>query len=390
MKIGLFTDTYFPDVNGVVTVVQLMARELRKVGHEVHIFAPAYPQYTDDDPHVHRFPSVRAMLYQGMRLALPVIGRKTHRLISHLDILHSHDPFSVGQVAFWASWQYRIPHLHTYHALYTEMRRYVPVPLRPPRRAVERISRAFCNLCEGVIAPSQAVAAELRSYGVTVPIYTVPFGVDEEEFARPVEWNARRELSLEGRDLLLFAGRLGWEKNLEFLLRTFRVVHATRPEAQLVIAGGGPQTQRLRAYATELALGEAVMFLGPLPRPKLIDLYRQADLFVFPSKLDAGAIVLSEAQMGGLPVVALARMGTLDLVLPGETGLLVEENEGEFAQACLQLLEDVERRTRMAWAAREYARSRSAAACTAELLKIYGSALATRIRPRQPRRLTRG
>ncbi len=379
MKIGLFTDTYAPDVNGVVTVIQLMERELRRAGHDVCVFAPTYPGHTDADGAVYRFPSVRLVLYRGMRFALPVGGRKVFRLIAGLDIVHSHDPFSVGQVAFWAAWRHGIPHLHTYHALYTELRRYIPPPFRPPRQAVEQISRAFCNLCDGVIAPSRAVETELRSYGVRVPIYSLPFGVDEEEFAHSPGWNARRELGLPPGELLLFVGRLGWEKNIEFLLRSFQRVHDQRPESHLVIVGEGPQRCRLESYTGDLGIMDAVTFTGPISRGRLIDLYRQATLFVFSAKMETQGLVLVEAMMAGLPVVAVGAMGPLDIVTSGETGLLVGENEEEFASACHTLLADETRRRRLSEAARHWATARSARVSTAQLLHIYEEAKARQI-----------
>lgn len=374
VRIGLFTDTYVPDVNGVVTVIQLMERELRRAGHDVCVFAPTYPGHEDRDEDVHRFPSVRMVLYRGMRLALPLASRRVFRLIAGLDVVHSHDPFSVGQVAFWAAWRHRIPHLHTYHALYTELRRYVPYPFRPSRQAVELISRAFCNVCDGVIAPSRPVEEELRSYGVTVPVYCLPFGVDEDEFTRPPVWNARQELGLPACEMLLFAGRLGWEKNLEFLLRSFRAIRAKRPGVHLVIAGDGPQRLRLESCAADLGIRDGVTFTGSLPRGKLLDLYRLASVFVFASKTETQGLVLVEAMMAGVPVVAVGSMGPLDIVIPHETGMLVDEDEEQFAAACVGLLSDEERRKQLGEAARQWASARSARVSTAHLLAIYQQA----------------
>ncbi|MFH1609312.1 MAG: glycosyltransferase family 4 protein [Candidatus Bipolaricaulota bacterium] len=378
MKIGLFTDTYVPDTNGVVTVIRLMERELSRAGHEVYVFAPAYPGHVETRSEVYRFPSVRMVLYEGMRIALPVVSRRVLRLISCMDIVHSHDPFSVGQVGFWAARWYRIPHVHTYHTLYMEYRRYLPRPLRPPRRTVEQLSRTFCNRCDAIVAPSRQMEKELQAYGVTVPTYPIPVGVDEDDFARPIEWNARQEFGLLTNDLLLFAGRLGLEKNLEFLLRAFRRLLPERPSARLVIAGGGPQHKHLERYAVELGVGNKVTFTGHLPRERLIDLYKQATLFVFASKTETQGLVLVEAMMAGVPPVALGKMGVLDVVAHGETGLLVDEDEEEFATACLRLLANEGERRRLGEAARTGAISQSARSSTAKLIQIYEEVAAQR------------
>ncbi len=383
MRIGLFTDTYVPDANGVVTVIRLMEREFNRGGHTVYVFAPSYPGHVEARSEVYRFPSVRLVLYKGMRVALPVASRKILRIISSLDVIHSHDPFSVGQLGFWAAQRYRIPHVHTYHTLYMEYRRYVPRLLRPPRRTVQQLSRTFCNRCDAIVAPSCQMEQELRGYGVKVPIYPLPFGVDEDDFARPIEWNAREELGLPTQDLLLYAGRLGLEKNLDFLLRAFRRLLPARPSARLIIAGDGPQREHLQRYVVELGIQDKVIFTGHLSREqKLIDLYKQATLFVFASKTETQGLVLVEAMMAGTPPVALGEMGALDVVTPGETGLLVNENEESFAQACLRLLEDEPERRRLGEAARRWAASQSARASTSRLIEIYETVMEKRNRQR--------
>lgn len=378
MRVGMFTDTYVPESNGVVTVIQLMERELARAGHEVTVFAPSYPGHRETRGEVHRFPSFRMIWYEGMRIALPVTSPRVFRLIAGLDIAHSHDPFSVGQVAFWASYRYRIPHVHTYHTLYTEYRRYVPHPFRPSRRAVEQISRLFCNRCAAVVAPSKQMEQELRSYGVKAPIYPISYGVDEGDFDSPIAWDARRELDLPSEELLLFAGRLCLEKNVLFLLRAFQRIVQERPTARLVLAGDGPQRRQIEAYAAELGVAAETVFTGHLPRERLIDLYRQATLFVFASKTETQGLVLVEAMMAGLPVVAVGAMGPLDIVIPGETGMLVDEHEDQFATACLTLLSDEVQRKRLGEAARHWASARSARASTARLLQVYEEARARR------------
>jgi 1,2-diacylglycerol 3-alpha-glucosyltransferase len=338
----------------------------------VHIFAPTYPGWHRNEPGVHRFPSLRFLFYPGMRMALPY-NRRAFQIIPSLNVIHSHDPSSLGLLALRASRRHQIPHVHTYHTFYAEYRHYLPRPLRPTRRMVVRISRAFCNLCDGVIAPSLQMKRELESYGIKRPIHPLPFGVDAEEFSREIEWNVRGELGLPTEDLLLFAGRLGKEKNLTFLLHAFRRLLSYRNTVRLIIAGDGPQRQTLQRYATELGIVPYVVFTGLLERKRLIDLYKQA-LFVFASKTETQGLVLVEAMMAGSPVIAVGKMGVLDVVHPGETGILVEENEDEFALACRRLLEDKAEREKMGKAAHQWASSQTAQASTRKLLEIYSAA----------------
>jgi glycosyltransferase involved in cell wall biosynthesis len=369
MKIGLFTDTFLPDTNGIVTVIQTMERELTRKGHEVHIFAPDYPDWHRNEPRVHRFPSLRFVFYPGMRMGVPY-NRRAFEIIPSLNVIHSHTPGSLGILALQASGRHHIPHVHTYHTLYTECRYYLPSPLRPSRQMVMQLSRAFCSSCDVVIAPSLQMKRELESYGINRPIYSLPFGVDEEEFSREIEWNVRAELNLPTEDLLLFAGRLGKEKNLAFLLRAFKCVLSYHDTARLIIAGDGPQRQTLQRYAAELGIAPYVIFTGFLERRRLIDLYKQS-LFIFASKAETQGMVLVEAMMAGSPVIAIGKMGVLDVVHSGETGILVEENEDEFAQACHRLLENRVERKKMGKAAHKWACSQTAQASTRKLFEIY-------------------
>lgn len=370
MKIGIFTDTYLPDINGVVTVIRLMEQEMRKDGHEIRLFAPSHPDSGDDPPGVYRFPSLKFAYYEGMRVAIPY-NQEARKVISSLDIIHSHDPFSIGLLALWASKIYRIPHVHTYHTLYVEYRRYLPRPIRPPQRLAEQVSRIFCNRCDAIIAPSSQMKETLEGYGITTPIHPLPCGVDEEEFARPSAWNVRQEFDFAAEDLLLYVGRLGWEKNILFLMRSFQRLLTLRKNVRWIIAGDGPQRAELERYAAELGIAPYIVFTGYLSRRQLVDLYKQADLFVFASKTETQGLVLVEAMLAGTPAVAIGEMGVLSVVASGERGILVEEDEEEFARACLTLLEDEEQRERLGKAAREWARTQSARATAQRLLEIY-------------------
>lgn len=341
------------------------------------MFAPTHPAVEKNPPHVFRFPSVPALVYPHMRLAVS-LNSAALRVIRGLDVIHTHDPFSIGLLGFAVARFYGIPHVHTYHTLYVEYRKYLPIPIRPSRRMVERLSRILCNRCDAVIAPSTSIQNELLRYGVSTPIFMLPYGVDEEEFLQPMTWNAREELCIPDHMILLHVGRIGVEKNIDFLLRMFCHVRIQCNNVKLVLAGDGPYRSNLQQKAWELGISEDVVFTGFLPRKKLIDLYRQADLFVIASKTETQGLVVVEAMMAGLPVVAIKAMGVQDLVKDGETGFLVAEAEEEFAAACIKLLRSPRQMEKMSQAASIWSRNYTAQAATARLLKIYEGLLCSR------------
>jgi 1,2-diacylglycerol 3-alpha-glucosyltransferase len=375
MKIGIFTDTFTPQINGVTSILQELDRVLSRAGHDVYIFAPAYSRaQRSENGRIFRFPAITAYFHKDSRIVIPY-DRRAFSVFPKLDVVYSHTPVSMGLLAIRVARKYHLPHVHTYHTLFTEYLHYLPRLIRPTRRMAERMSAAFCNRCDAITTPSQAMKEELVRHGVHKPIYVLPFGVDMEPFERPIKVDARRALNLAPDEFfLLYAGRLGIEKNLHFLLRAFRVLLDRWPgpgRVRLVLAGGGPHQPIFEEYARELGLGDRVLFTGFIPREELVDYYRAADLFVFASKTETQGLVLMEAMAAGLPAVVVRAMGVTDVVFDGETGVLVPEDESLFAQTVIELLQDPQRRSQLHQGAVRKAHEMSIQQSAARLLQIF-------------------
>lgn len=386
MRIGIFSDTFLPQINGVSTVVDVLARELRALGHQPLLFVPDYPgipqkeRAAEEERGIYRFPSFTFAFHRESRVVLP-LNRRAYRRLPELEIIHSHTPFSMGLYALWAAREFQVPHVHHYHTLFIEYRHYLPRPIRPSAWMAERISAGFCNACDAIITPSEPMRRELERYGVSRPIYVLPFGVDLREFQQEPDWDARRALNIpEGAPLLLHAGRIAREKNLRFLLRAFREMLRHEPELWLVLTGDGPQRPELESYVKELGISDRVIFTGYLPREQLIALYKQADLFIFASKTETQGLVLVEAMAAGTPVVALGALGVVEVVRDGKNGVLLDPEIGPegYVAAVLELLHDEERRERLAQGARETAEELSAQRSVRRILEIYQDLIANR------------
>ncbi len=390
LTIGFFTDTYRPQINGVATLLPLVERLLERLGHEVYVFAPAYDRrraYREGE-RVFRYPAVPAFFHKESRMTFP-FHREARKIFDKLDIVHSHTPFTMGLLAIRVSRKHAVPHLHTYHTLFTEYLHYLPRWLRPSPEAVKRLSRAFCNRCDAVTVPSRPMREELLSYGVEVPVHVLPFGMDVEVFRRPPERNVREELGLPTTErVLLCAGRLSKEKNVEFVLRAFRrLLDRGVRGVRLVIVGDGPHRAELERLARELRLldGRKAIFTGYRPWEALVDYYKTSDLFVYGSKTETQGIVFTEAQAAGLPVVAVGAMGALEAVQDGVTGLLTREDEEEFAEAVERLLRDETLYTRLSQAARELSERNSIRRSVERLVGIYEGLIDSRLRSRRER-----
>lgn len=377
MRIGFFTDTYTPQINGVVTSICLFKAALEARGHEVYVFAPT-PPHPDDGPLTVRFPSMPFVFQPEMRFASPISIEALRVLDSvDLDIVHSHDPFAIGLFGLNVAHRHRVPYVHTYHTLYPEYVHYV-WETRLTKKLAERLSRDFCQRCSSIVAPSTKVERYLRDWGVTVPIDIIATGIDVDRYSKPdpervAEIRRRLDLAPDER-VLLFMGRLGREKNVELLLRG--LWHARLDDIRLVIAGDGPHRAELEELVDELGLRKRVTFLGYLKRPDAIAAYHVADAFAFASTTETQGLVVGEAMAAGLPVVAVQDRAVEDFVVDGETGLVMPALPEALGAAFDRMLGDEPFRLACAKASRARACEYSIAKQAERLEKHYENAIA--------------
>ena len=341
MRIGFFTDTYTPQINGVVSSIRLFADALERLGHEVYIFAPT-PRQPGDGPRVVRIPSVPFVFQPEMRLA-SLYSQQAYRLArrANLDIIHSHDPFAIGLFGLAVAKRFRLPYVHTYHTLYPEYVHYV-WETRFTRAMAERLSREFCDQCDLVIAPSTKIERALAAWGTTSHVEILPTGVDAERFAKPDAARAdalRRRFAIPATDrLLTFVGRVGLEKNLDLLVDAFALVKA--PGARLLIVGDGPHRGELERRIAALGIASRVTFTGYLQHGDVVCAYSISDALFFASTSETQGLVVAEAMASALPVVAVRDLAVGDAVVDGVNGFLTPERPAALAAAADKLLAD--------------------------------------------------
>jgi 1,2-diacylglycerol 3-alpha-glucosyltransferase len=367
-RVGLFTDVYLPNPNGVSTSVYLLLRELRRMGHEAWVIAPALPGVEEEEGVV-RVWSVSYPFFEGVRVAMP----SPRLLPTHFEIIHTHTPLTLGLWGLRLATQRHLPHVSTFHTNYEKYARYIPglAVLDRYTGLVQRLGRAFYNRAEVVIAPTPPVEELALSYQIVRPIRVVPSGIDIELLEAaplpPSPWPA-------GTRRLLSVGRLGKEKSFDILLQAFYRIRQ-EAEAHLVIIGEGPERLALEALARELGIREQVSFLGALPYQAIGGYYRLAELFLFASATETQGLVLWEAQALGVPVVAVGALGTLAGVEVGQTGFLVPPEDPEaLAAHALLLLRDEELRQSFSAKARSFASARSARRVAEEIVQVYDEA----------------
>jgi glycosyltransferase involved in cell wall biosynthesis len=231
---------------------------------------------------------------------------------------------------------------------------------------------------DAVVAPSQPMLDALRGYGVKSHAEVIPTGLEAHSFVPGdgAGFRVRYGIAAE-RPVLLFVGRVAHEKNIGFLLRAVVHVKHTRPDILFVVAGEGPALEGLRKEAQALGLQDNIQFLGYLDRnTELNDCYRAADIFVFSSLTETQGLVLLEAMAQGVPVVAIAEMGTKSILVEGKGALIAPQEEHAFSKRVSELLADPDKKRMLGEAACEYAREWSAPSMAGRMEAFYQQVLA--------------
>lgn len=383
LSVLMISDVYFPRINGVSTSIETFRESLAKLDVRVRLVVPEYPQAHADGPETWRV-SARTIFFDPEDRLMRY--RNASALLSELcaeqppDLIHVQTPFVAHYAGLHLARQLDRPLVATCHTLFEEYAHaYLPwLPEWLLRACARAISRRQGNDLATVIVPSSAMRARLLDYGVRVPTVVVPTGIRPECFAGGDGARFRARLGLDaGCPVALFVGRVAHEKNIGFLLDVAAWVRERIPEFVLVIAGEGPARPALEARTASLDMEANVRFVGYLDRrQELPDCYAAADVFVFASRTETQGLVLLEAMAAGVPVLALAEMGTRDILEPAHGALIAPDDVGGFADALVALLRDPGERRRLQGAAREDAAAWSADAQAGRLVECYRQVVA--------------
>ncbi|PKO47414.1 MAG: glycosyl transferase family 1 [Betaproteobacteria bacterium HGW-Betaproteobacteria-22] len=386
MKILFISDVYFPRINGVSTSIRTFVEQMQWHGHEVHLIAPDYGELTRDETWIKRIPARdiyfdpedKLMKYGEVMRILPALR------LQQYDVVHVHTPFVAHYLGLKLARALRVPCVETYHTFFEDyLHHYLPWIPRPVARGMARmISKRQCNAMDAVIAPSQPMLDVLRKYGVNVAAEVIPTGLQDNSF-KEVDGKAFRALygiALD-RPMLLYVGRVAFEKNIDFLLNMLKQLITQQPDVLLVIAGQGPAERHLHKLVAQLGLEGHVKFIGYLDRnTELNACYQAADVFVFSSKSETQGLVLLEAMAQETPVVAIAELGTASILVDGEGALIAPDDIHEFADKVNYLLINPEEKFALGFDAKRYVLEKWTAQLQAErLLNFYRQVISEKV-----------
>lgn len=307
MNIGLFTDTYFPQLSGVATSIKTLKDALEEQGHNVFIFTTTDPHIKKGtiEPNVFRFSSIPFVSFTDRRIAFRGFFEATKVAKEvKLDIVHTQTEFALGTIGKYVAHQLKIPAIHTYHTMYEDYLHYVLNGhlLRPYH--VKQFTRGYLKNMDGVIAPSERVEALLERYGVKIPIRVIPTGVDIKSMNEADNRDIRAELDIDkDAPVILTLSRIEAEKKIDHILDVMPDIIEEFPKVKLVIAGDGPDVKMLKEHVERLTLEDYVIFTGAIAHEDVGNYYKMADLFVSASDTETQGLTYIEALAAGTQCV---------------------------------------------------------------------------------------
>jgi 1,2-diacylglycerol 3-alpha-glucosyltransferase len=373
------TDVYFPRINGVSTSIQTFRESLQALGHRVTLICPDYgtPPKHPDDPDVVRITARRVINDPEDRFlrwsALQAWAAKQDP--AQFDLLHAETPFVAHYFAVRLARRWNKPLIESYHTFFEEyLHHYVPVaPAALTRLLARHFSRSQARAVDALIVPSSAMQQRLRKYGIDTPLHVLPTGLPHAAFVQGdgAAFRQTHNIPME-QPVLLHVGRVAHEKNIAFLLKALALLRTKHHEILLLITGEGPAEASLRHQAQQMGLTAHVRFLGYLDRQhELPACYAAADLFVFASKTETQGLVLLEAMAQGTAVVALAEMGTQDLLREGHGAYIAPDDVTGFAARIDEALSEPQQRAQTSARGKQHALQWSDQALAEKLLAIY-------------------
>ncbi|HTK39605.1 MAG TPA: glycosyltransferase [Patescibacteria group bacterium] len=435
MRIGLFTDTYRPSINGIVFVVETLKKRLEEEGHEVFIFCPAKSirRSSDlefEDNHIVRFPSIKGAFFDDYDTSIFFPRRVVQQIKDlELDVIHIFTPSQVGLVGVQAAWKNDTPFVMQHSTDLYEFVEHYPVvlpgvlaligivlpftvrlggqdvreilKLYRPRRGVTQwnqdiIERAITILyskADAVIALCRKSVDQLCSWqhheNYRYDVTLMPNGVDALPKPSSAELKSfKNRFGIEAHDEVYgFVGRLAAEKNLDMLIDAAEKIIKTRPNAKLMFVGDFEYRETLEEKAAMSKAADNIIFTGAYPREQLGVVYAAMDVFVFPSLKDTQGWVLHEAAHAGLPIVLIDQKLS-EVALEHENALFAKNNATDMARKILMLLDDDEMRREYGKQSKRLAKNFSERRQIKSLIQLYDDIVESHIpRPESRSRL---
>ena len=340
MRIGIFTDTYPPFINGVSTSIKMLENALRKKGHKVYVVTvnPTNMKYVyEDGGRIIRIPGIPIGIYDyRLTTAYPI---RAVRKIKNwkLDVIHTHTEFGIGTFARVIGKQFNIPVVHTYHTMYEDYVHYITKGYfnGPSKKIVEYLTKFYCDktIQELIVPTKKTYDLFKEKYKYDRNVHIVPTGIEIERFYKE-NLNKEKVNDIKNKleikkdeKVILFLGRIGAEKNVEFLINNHKEILKRYKNTKLLIIGDGPDLEKYKDLVKELKIQDNVIFTGKVPWDEVPLYYACADIFATASHTETQGLTVIEAMASSLPVVALNDDAFRSVIVEGLNGYLFDNKK---------------------------------------------------------------
>jgi len=405
MNIAMFSDAYYPRINGVAISVKSYAEALTNLGHNICIVCCNYEKPTkennynkfyyddkvEDDKRIKvlRLPALNVSFSKEDKAARIDQWHTCKKEMDAFkpDIVHINSEFVIGYFGLNYARHRKVPMVYTFHTLWEDYAaNYIHfLPPSYSKKLAKEFIRFYLKRSDMIICPTERIQNVVKDYKIDRESKILPTGIPNHvaEVKKGQKQLFHNQLYKgfpikKKKHILLYVGRVVKEKNLEFLFPVLDKVKKVYPDTMLVIVGGGPELEPLQKKATELKLSKNICFTGYQNRDDLAYFYKLADVFVFPSVTETQGLVTIEAMMTGLPVVAIGEMGTVDVMQGNNGGFMVKNDVSEFSEKVIELLSNKELHKQKCEEALAWSKKWSLPDLTNTLVEYYEEAIEIR------------
>lgn len=343
MRIGQFTDSFLPIVDGVGRVVHNYACILPTKGHECYVIAPmSKVGYLGNTPYeLLEFLSVEVPTQKQYYTGIPPLDAHYRERIQRipLDIVHAHSPFIAGREAIFIARKKKIPMVGTFHSRYYDDF-YKLTKMDVAANLGVKYIVDFYSRCDEVWAVSESSAQALHEYGFKRDIAVMPNGISTTSPNEQDRERAIQTFHLPQNNVLLYCGQINWKKNILRILNACMLLKEDGHLFTLVLAGQGSDMQPVKDAVKAHGLAENTMFTGHIADEKLLNgLYQASTLFVFPSIYDTCGLVVREAAAMGTPAVVVEGSGAAEQIIDRENGFVCRDNDQSLHDSMVYVLD---------------------------------------------------
>ena len=387
MRIGLFTDTYPPYINGVSTSVKMLKDALEKKGHQVFVVTVNSDnmkyEFSENDK-VIKVPGIPVGIYDYRLTGIYPLRAINIIKKWKLDIIHSHTEFGIGTFARLIARQLNIPLVHTYHTMWEEYVHYVTKGYfdKSSKKIVEYLTLFYCDkTASELIVPTRKTYDLFKEkYQVDRNIHIVPTGIEierffEENIDKKGVLKIKQRLGINEESFnLLFVGRLAKEKNIEYLIDVMRDIVKRDKEINLIIVGDGPDYEKYVNLVKKYHLEGRIILTGKVEWEKIPLYYHLSDLFLTASKSETQGLTVIESMAASVPPICIDDESFRNTVIDGLNGRIFRTKK-ELRNIILDLKNDKLKLYRMKNQARISSEAHSSSHFADSILNVYKYAL---------------